>query len=88
MFKIVMYTTEEEAQRIISTETANGLLLVEVQNIVNGNFLGFVVVKPAKVIVDTSPEQLAALQETQLIIMDALATIYENQLLLGGGIVG
>lgn len=39
--KIYMYKTNEDAQEIITRETANGLILTEVSNIEEGNFLGF-----------------------------------------------
>lgn len=38
---IVKYETEEEAQQIIAEKTAQGLFLVEMANITEGNFLGF-----------------------------------------------
>lgn len=39
--RIYKYTTEEEAQQIISENKAQGLVLVEISNITEGNFLGF-----------------------------------------------
>lgn len=39
--QIVKYETEQEAQQIIAEKKGQGLILVEVQNITEGNFLGF-----------------------------------------------
>lgn len=39
--QIIKYTTEQEAQEITASKTAQGLTLVEVANITEGNFLGF-----------------------------------------------
>lgn len=39
--QIVQYQTEEEKQQIIAEKTAIGLHLIEIQNITEGNFLGF-----------------------------------------------
>lgn len=39
--QIVKYQTEEESQQIIAAKQAQGLTLVEVANITEGNFLGF-----------------------------------------------
>lgn len=39
--QIVQYQTQEEAEQIIAEKTAQGLTLVEVANITEGNFLGF-----------------------------------------------
>ncbi|WP_024834146.1 hypothetical protein [Ruminiclostridium josui] len=38
---IIKYTTEEEGQQIIAEKTSQGYTLIEVQNITEGNFLGF-----------------------------------------------
>lgn len=38
---IIKYASEEEAHRIISEKTSEGYTLAEVQNITEGNFLGF-----------------------------------------------
>lgn len=39
--EIFKYETEEEASRIKAEKEAAGFILVEVQNITEGNFLGF-----------------------------------------------
>lgn len=39
--QIYKYATEEEAQQIIADKTVQGLILTDVQNITEGNFLGF-----------------------------------------------
>ena len=52
MIQIVKYETEEEAQRIITEKTVQGLILTDVANIIEGNFLGFVegsVIKPTPI---------------------------------------
>lgn len=41
MISIFKYETEEEKTKIIQEQTATGLLLVEIMNITEGNFLGF-----------------------------------------------
>jgi hypothetical protein len=41
MITIIKYETEEEAEQIIAEKVALGLILVEVSNIKEGNFLGF-----------------------------------------------
>lgn len=38
---LVKYDTEQEAKRIIKQKTSMGYTLVSVQNITEGNFLGF-----------------------------------------------
>lgn len=39
--QIVKYQTEEESQKIIAEKTAQGLILIAVSNVTEGNFLGF-----------------------------------------------
>lgn len=39
--QIIKYTTEEEAEQIKQEKAAQGLILVEIANITEGNFLGF-----------------------------------------------
>ncbi len=39
--QIIKYITEQEAQEIIAEKTAQGLTLIEIANITEGNFLGF-----------------------------------------------
>lgn len=39
--EIIKYKNEEEKQNIIQTKTTQGLVLVEIANLTDGNFLGF-----------------------------------------------
>jgi hypothetical protein len=39
--QIIKYTTEAEVQQIIAEKQGQGMVLVEVANITEGNFLGF-----------------------------------------------
>lgn len=39
--EIIKYDTEDEAEQIIADKTSAGYTLVEVQNVTEGNFLGF-----------------------------------------------
>lgn len=39
--EIIKYSNEQEKQNIIQTKTAQGLILVEIANLTDGNFLGF-----------------------------------------------
>ena len=41
IMEIVKYETEEEAEQIKANKVAAGFVLVEIQNITEGNFLGF-----------------------------------------------
>lgn len=66
------YTSNSERENIIQTKKAEGLTLIEEQNILSGNFLIFENDVPV-----TNPE-LTALQENQLVLMDAIATLYED----------
>lgn len=81
--QIVKYTTEEEAQQIIDEKIAQGFVLVEVANITEGNFLGFK--EPSEINSSNNiplEQQIAELKEQNLILMDAIATLYET--ILGG----
>ncbi|WP_214813837.1 hypothetical protein [Exiguobacterium sp. s196] len=80
---IVKYKTEQEAQQIIDEKQAQGLTLVEVSNITEGNFLGFVENPKNPTSLEEKVTQLEQLvQEQNLTQMEVLATIYEQ--LLGG----
>jgi hypothetical protein len=39
--EIIKYTNKTEKQKIISEQKAKGLILVEIANVKEGNFLGF-----------------------------------------------
>lgn len=83
---IIKYDKEEDAQRIIDEQLAKGLQLVEVSNISEGNFLGFddrAIQSPT--LPPTKDEQIAILQQDNLIIMDALASVYEQLLIMQNG---
>lgn len=58
--QIVKYETEDEAQQIIAEKAAQGLILVQVQNISDGNFLGFM--EPSEM-PEPHTEKSTALQE-------------------------
>jgi len=74
--QIIAYQTEEEKQEIIASKLSEGLLLVNVSNVKEGNFLGFTE-NPLK---DPTPieQQVAQLQQDNVILMDALATTFEE----------
>lgn len=60
---IIKYETEEDAQRIIAEKQAEGYTLVEVQNITEGNFLGFE--EPGWVPPEIPPDVTEQIQELQ-----------------------
>jgi hypothetical protein len=70
--QIVKYETEQEAQQIIQEKEALGFVLIEVSNITEGNFLGFT--EPQSLIKRTTLDEVI---EQNLVLMDALATIFE-----------
>jgi hypothetical protein len=76
--EIFKYNTEDEAQAIIAKQTAQGLVLSNVANITEGNFLGFMESEKVGIITNALPEQLAELKEQVLTLMDAVATLYET----------
>lgn len=79
---IIKYETEEEAQQIIQTKQAEGFVLIAVSNVTEGNFLGFDDSTPTPV--DPALEvRLTGLKEDNLILMDVLATMYEDMLAKG-----
>jgi hypothetical protein len=63
---IVKYQTEEEKQQIIGEKVSQGYTLVEVANIKDGNFLGFM-----KEIIFTPIEEMQAqtLLNTELLLI-------------------
>lgn len=63
----IQYNNLEERQKIIDANQDK--ILIEEQNIIDGNFLIFTDVKPVEY-------QLKEQQENQLVIMDAIADIY------------
>ena len=80
------YNTQEERENIIINN--NTLFLKEEQNITEGNFLIFMDTQPQIEIIQVEQpiinSQLKELQNQNLILMDALATLYET--VLGGTI--
>jgi hypothetical protein len=84
---IKKYLTEEEAEVIKQEQAALGNVLTDIANITEGNFLGFrEPVDPTPTIEPAVQERLAALEEQNLILMDAIATVYEKQLEMAGGV--
>lgn len=75
---IVKYQTESEAEAIITEKTAAGYVLTNVDNVTEGNFLGFVEADKAP----SSEPTLSEIKEQNLVIMDALATLFET--MIGG----
>ena len=71
---IIKYETEEEKQTIITNKIALGFTLVEISNITEGNFLGFV---EGTTIVETpiQPTNIE-IQETQMTILSGIADVY------------
>lgn len=68
MMQIVKYSTEEEKQQIIEEKTNEGLVLIEIANITEGNFLGFMDTCPIQV--DSTPEVLLGIRNnTDLILL-------------------
>lgn len=65
---IIKYTTEEEGQQIIVEKISQGYILIEVQNITNGNFLGFL--EPNETLPEKDKTELQILKET----VDTLVT--------------
>ncbi|MEK6452625.1 hypothetical protein [Caldifermentibacillus hisashii] len=65
----IQYTDETEKQNIINANSDK--ILIEEQNITEGNFLIFSDVKPIE-------EQVKQLQQDNLILMDAVATTFEE----------
>ena len=76
---IVKYNDESEVQTIIDTQTSKGLVLVEIANISEGNFLGF----DDRFVEPKTPLDLQSLKDDNLILMDVLATMYEDMLAKG-----
>lgn len=72
----IQYTNEIDRQ--LKIDANKDKVLIEEQNITEGNFLIFSNTKPLEI-------QIADLQQDNLILMDALATIYEA-IALGGTI--
>lgn len=74
MQKKIQYTDELSRKAVVDANS--DLILIEEQNITDGNFLIFSDVKPIEY-------QLRDQTENQLTIMDAIVTLYED-LVLGG----
>ncbi len=83
---IIKYSTDEEMNSIIDAQTAKGLILVEVANVTEGKFLAFDDRYVEPVMPTTIPkpieEQLSQMKGDNLILMDALATVFEEVLML------
>ncbi|ANS73716.1 hypothetical protein AWM70_03280 [Paenibacillus yonginensis] len=60
---IVKYQNEEEMQQIIDEKQAAGYTLIEVQNITEGNFLGFE--EPGWIPTETPPDVTNQIKELQ-----------------------
>lgn len=68
---IIKYTTEEEVELIIAEKTSQGYTLVEVQNITEGNFLGFL--EPNETLPENAKTETQKLQDMiDTLIMDNL----------------
>ncbi|MBH0166283.1 hypothetical protein IHV12_15275 [Fictibacillus sp. 7GRE50] len=76
--QIFIYNSEEEKQKIISEKNAEGLILIQISNITEGNFLAF----SENPIKEPTPleEKIEQLQQDNLILMDALAVTFEEVL--------
>lgn len=74
MRKKVQYIDVADKQRVLLDD--KGLILIEEQNIIDGNFLIFADVKPLE-------NQISELNISQLILMDVIATMYEDMLAKG-----
>lgn len=74
MRKKVQYIDVADKQRVLLDN--KGLILIEEQNIIDGNFLIFADVKPLE-------NQISELNISQLILMDVIATMYEDMLAKG-----
>lgn len=74
MITKIQYNNLEERQQIIDANQDN--FLIEEQNILDGNFLIFTDIKPVEY-------QLRDQADNQLVIMDVLATMYEDMLAKG-----
>jgi len=72
--QIIKYQTEAEMQQIIAEKIGKGLILVEVQNIIEGNFLGFK--EPSEI--PESPPPSPSLQELAQAVTD-LTEILNNK---------
>lgn len=68
---IIKYTTEEVVELIIAEKTSQGYTLVEVQNITEGNFLGFL--EPNETLPENAKTETQKLQDMiDTLIMDNL----------------
>ncbi|WP_018213731.1 hypothetical protein [Desulfitobacterium hafniense] len=84
--RVIKYDSEDEVQSIIAEQELNGLILVEVANVTEGNFLAFDDRYVEPVMPSSIPrpieEQLSQIKGDNLILMDALATVFEEVLML------
>lgn len=71
------YLNEQEREQIISDNADK--FLIEVHNLVDGNFLVFTDEAPST---ESLENKIQRLEEDNLILMDALATTYEEVLLI------
>jgi hypothetical protein len=78
--QILKYTTEEEKEAIITEKTEQGLTLVAVSNVGEGSFLGF---DDRNATPPTNQPTNQEINNNQIIIMDVLATMYEDMLMKG-----
>jgi len=77
---IIAYNgTQSEIDRITNEQNAVGFVLTHISNITEGDFLGFT--EKAKIDV-TAEQEISELKEQNLIIMDAIATLFET--VIGG----
>ena len=90
--EIVAYDgTQEEYTRIVAEKEPEGLILTNVSNITEGNFLGFKLpaeIPPLNEAQATLEERLSAAEAENLATLEALAIVYEELLALKTQIVG
>lgn len=77
--KIIKYDgTEQSKELIVNEQENNGFTLTAISNITEGNFLGFMdnpIIQPPPI-----EQQIEQLKQDNLILMDVLATMYEDML--------
>ena len=76
--QIIKYETEEEKQTIITDKIALGFTLVEISNITEGNFLGFV--ESATIVETPIKPTTQDLLDNQMTLMSGMVDIYMSQL--------
>ena len=80
--QIIKYLTEEEAQQIIVGEVALGFALIQVSNVTEGNFLGFL--EPNEQLPAGQPTN-QEIYDNQMTMLDVQVSTYEA--ILMGGVV-